>query len=119
MAGHEDVDLRPFFPQKADGTFNAATVNIVLSASSQQVALSVPKNQGDPEIPSTVRVVSIGTVGGFIEFGVDSSITAAAATGIPILPNSDKTFLLPKGITNVAAIGAAGSTIYFTPGHGT
>jgi hypothetical protein len=52
----------------------------------------------------------------FIEFG-DSSVTAALATGTPILPGTIMTFSIAASVTTMAAIGTAG-TLYVTCGHG-
>jgi hypothetical protein len=87
------------------------TVNIVLSAASQAIALTPTVDSG-----ASVRVVVIGTETAFLNFG-DSAVVATAAAGMPVMANSAEVFA--KGsATHVAAIGAVGSTVYLTTGAG-
>jgi hypothetical protein len=87
----------------------AATVNIALSSASQRVQFQTGNTS------KHCRVVNSGTVIAFIEFG-SVAVVAAAATGNPVLPNTEVIFSAPYPYA--AAIGAAGSTVYFTPGEG-
>ena len=52
----------------------------------------------------------------FIKFG--SVTVEAAVTDTPILPGTVQVFTIPLDATNVAAIGTAGTTLYFTSGEG-
>lgn len=64
----------------------------------------------------SVRVVNVGSVTVFIEFG-GSAITAAVATGMPIVAGATEVFYGRHQY--VAAITGSGSAvIYFTPGNG-
>lgn len=68
--------------------------------------------------PQQVEVNSpSGNAIAFIKFGVGSG-TVAALTDIPILPGTVQVFTPSPGVTHVAAIGTAGSTVYFTVGIG-
>jgi hypothetical protein len=93
----------------------ASTVNISVSASTQRVKIT--RHEGRLQ----VCVVNNGTATVWIEFG-DVTITAALATGMPVLPGTTRGFTVdaPDGGDVYAAAIAAGSTgsIYFTPGTG-
>lgn len=100
--------MRPFTPEPA------ATANISVSASSQNVALGIPRG------PRQVRVMNNGTATAWVNFGL-AGVTAAVATGIPIGPGVTEVLTLPDfGGPAFAAAIAAGATgsIYFTPGVG-
>lgn len=90
----------------------AGTVSRTVNSGSQSVALKVLA------APQSVQVIvsspSTNAIA-FIEFG-DSTVTASASTGTPILPGSIQTFTVGDA-TYVAAIGSAG-TLYFTSGYG-
>jgi len=95
----------PFTPM------TAGTVSRTVSGSSAAVALAKTGN------PQTVLVTSpTANAIAFIEFG-DSTVTAAAATGLPILPGTVMVLSVPPAVTHMAAIGSAG-TLYVTCGHG-
>ena len=65
----------------------------------------------------SIRIVNSGTNVIFINIGT-STVTAAVATGMPILPYSVETFMLGKDDTHVAAIcSATGNTLYITTGE--
>lgn len=87
------------------------TVSRTVSSSSASVQLN---GVGDG---ATILVTNIGSEIAYIEFG-NSTITATAATGVPILAGSQ----IPLNVgqpTHVAAITASGTTtLKFTTGHG-
>ena len=85
-----------------------ATVNAVMDGSDKTLAIAA----GDAG--RSVRLVNSGTAVIFWRY------TSAATTGasVPLLPNSVEVFDLPGGVTAIHAIGAAGSTLYATPGFG-
>lgn len=97
----------------------AGTANIAATTTSANVALPIPSN-GVGERPQ-VRIYNSSSSVAFIAFG-DSSVTAAAATGIPVHSNATdipEKFTVPFGATHVACILATGSgTVYFTSGFG-
>ena len=97
-------------------TAGASTVNIVVSASSQ--AVQVQPNTNPSPLSYQVRVFNSGTNITYIAFGT-SAVTVTTATGLPIAPNSVEVFTIPLNGLYAAAIGgAAGNTIFFTPGDG-
>jgi hypothetical protein len=88
----------------------------------QSTTLSVSTSSNRVAIPSNPMQVRLSTNGAdavcFVEFG-DSSVTAAASTGMRMGPGSIEVFSIPLGATHVAAITASGSaTLYVTPGAG-
>ena len=96
----------------------ASTVQINVSASNQRVQLgnsaNAPKKRN-----RDIRVFNEGTATVWIEFGIDNTVAAAVATGMPIPAGAVEVF---TGISaNYVAAIAAGSTgkIYFTAGDGT
>ncbi len=98
-------NTEPFTPM------TAGTVSRTVSGSTAAVALAKTGN------PQTVMVQSpAANAIAFIEFG-DSTVTAAAATGTPILPGAIMVFTVAAAVTHMAAIGSAG-TLYVTVGHG-
>ena len=88
------------------------TVNLTVTGSTGSVAVTRP----GVGIQS-IRVVNNGSNVAFINIG-DSTVTAATATSMPILPYSAETFMLGKEDTHVAAIaGTTGNTLYITTGE--
>lgn len=99
------MNSEPFSP------VTTGTVSRTVSGTSARVALA---KTGSPQ---TVMVSSpAGNAIAFIEFG-DSTVASVAATGMPILPGAIMIFTVAASVTDVAAIGSAG-TLYFTCGHG-
>lgn len=88
----------------------AGTVSRTVTGSSANVALAKAANQVVVTSPSTNSIA-------FIAFGTSSSVTAAV-TDTPILPGTVQVFSTGVNITYVAAIGTAGTTLYFTSGEG-
>lgn len=87
------------------------TVSRTVTSSTARVALS---KTGSPQ---TVMVTSpSGGNIAFINFG-DVTVTAAV-TDTPVLPGAIMVFSVGADVTNVAAIGSATTTLYFTCGHG-
>lgn len=99
-------NTEPFTPA------SQGTVNLAVTGTTGRVVLA---KTGSPQ---TVMVTSApgGNIA-FIEFG-DVTVVSVAATGTPILPGAIMVFAVGAGITNVAAIGSATTTLYFTSGHG-
>ena len=96
--------LNPFTP--------AGTVSRAVTGTTASVALS-------KAVLNQVMVTSAaGNAIAFIKFGI--STVEAAATDTPILPGTVMVFTVPSGglTTHVAAIGTAGTTLYFTSGEG-
>jgi hypothetical protein len=92
-----------------------ATVNVAASGTTGSVALtSIGEMQGS----RTVRVANSGSVAAWIAFG-GSSVTAAAASGIPVLGGETVVLEVSPKATHVAAItGGTAATVYFTSGKG-
>lgn len=99
------VNTEPFTPM------SAGTVSRTVSGTTANVALA------KSGVPQTLLIQSLpsGAIA-FIEFG-NSTVTAVAATGTPILPGVVMVFAVGPDVTTMAAIGSAG-TIYVTCGHG-
>lgn len=94
--------LAPFTP--------AGTVSLAVTGASGRVALAKSGlNQVVVTSPGSSAIA-------FITIG-DSAGTAAV-TDTPILPGTVQTFTIPTTATHVAAIGTAGTTLYFTVGEG-
>lgn len=93
------------------------TANLSVSTSSSRVAkTALPTNSGGAT--HELRLVNTGSVVVFVEFG-DSAVTAAVATGMPILPGTVESFQLNAAQTHIAAITASGTaTLYATTGLG-
>lgn len=64
----------------------------------------------------TVRIVNSGSATVFLEFGKDATVTADAATSMPMLGGTIETFLLRNDITHIAATGGDGD-VYITTGE--
>jgi hypothetical protein len=93
-----------------------STVTRTVTTSSARVALTDPGIFGGK---FQVRVANTGAYKAFIEFG-GSSVTAAVATSMPILPSNVEIFTIAPGDTNIAAICDTGetATLYITSGFG-
>lgn len=90
-----------------------ATVNIVVSAASQRVAVSARSG-------GSIRVQNNGTATVWIDFGT-VAVAASLAASMPVGAGVTEVFQCPDvgSAINVAAIAAgATGTIYFTPGEG-
>lgn len=101
--------IRPFGQM-----FGQKTVNVTVGTASANVAVPAP-NIG----VRSVRLVNSGSNLIFVEFGRDNTIVATTTGSMPMLPNTERIFLLPNDVTYVAAIsGTAGNTLYVTVGEG-
>lgn len=98
--------INPFTPN------SAGTVSATVAATTANIALS----KGGVNQQIMVQSLAANAVA-FINFG-DSTVTAATATGTPILPGQIYLFTVGANVTNVATIGTAGNTLYFTSGIG-
>lgn len=94
----------------------AVTVNLGVTAGSATVQV-LSANSVQDQKNYTFRVSNPGAAPVWIELG-PSTVTAALATGIPILTGQTEKFAVAPGTTHVAAIGTAAGpvTIYVTPG---
>lgn len=100
------MQIRPF-------NYRGNTINLAVTATSQNIALT----QGGVGT-STVRVVNVGTNLIFFLLGKDNTVVVSATNGVPILPNSSETFLVPNDCLYIAVISSAvGNTAYFTTGE--
>lgn len=100
------IITRPFEPK-------GVTVNLAVTASTQSLALT-RAGMGT----QTVRLAVAGTDPVFVTFGVDG-VEATTTDSMYLLPNSVETFLLPRGVTHIAAISSGtASTLYATTGEG-
>jgi len=91
---------------------SAGTVNATVAATTANIALS------KTAVNQQIMVQSLaGNAVAFINFG-NSTVTVATATGTPILPGQIYLFTVGADVTNVATIGTAGNTLYFTSGIG-
>lgn len=91
---------------------SAGTVNLSVTGSTARVPLSIV-SQSQQVMVTSPAANNIA----FIEFG-SSTVVAVAATGTPILPGAIMVFTVGQTVTNVAAIGSATTTLYFTCGAG-
>ena len=97
--------IRPFMPK-------GNTVNLSVGVATGSIAVTRP-GMGI----QSIRIANNGSNVIFITIG-SSTVTAAIATSMPILPYSVETFMLGKDDTHVAAISAlAGNTLYITTGE--
>lgn len=99
--------MRAFEPAGASAQVTAGI------GGSDRIALSV--------LPSTakkrVRVTNIGTVVAYVNFG-SNTVTAAVATGHPILPGSFQDLVVPQGATHMAAVvGSTTAVVIATEGY--
>lgn len=67
------------------------------------------------DVDGSVNLVVSGTAVAFVR--VDGT-TPTTSNAKPLLADTDSTLQLPVGSTTVKLIGAAGSTVYVTPGRG-
>ena len=100
------MNILPFTPV-TNGTVNlsvtgtSGTVTLAKTAIGQQIMVTSP--------PTNAAA--------YIEFGT-SSVAAVAATSTPIQPGAIMVFTVGPTVTTAAAIGASGTTLYFTSGQG-
>lgn len=94
---------RAFEPQ-------GATQNAVMDGTAKTVTIAAA---GDRD--SSAHLCAIGTATVFVR--VDGT-TPTTANAIPVPAGASLVLSLPPGATTVKAIGAAGSTLYVTPGRG-
>lgn len=108
MTGY--VYVQAFGPRPAS-TVSLAVTNVTGNVQCNSFAA------GQTTRKRNIRLLNAGSATVFVEIGV-STVTAAVATGMPILPNTSEVFDGTLG-SHVAAITAAGTaTLYATPGDG-
>lgn len=101
------ADVFPMSPVKT------GTVTISCTNSSSATTLPTTILQ-----QSNLEIQNNGSVVVFVETG-SSSITAAVATGYPILPGQSKVVTVDPTITSIACISGSGTqTVYVTVGKG-
>ncbi|WP_257834541.1 hypothetical protein [Burkholderia glumae] len=104
--------LGVFQPRGAQGTTPAATTNIAVTASVQQLAL--PSTTAES---TTMRLTNSGTQTVFWSYGAASGLTVS--NGVPVLANTVEEFTVPGGVSQISVIASAtGSTLYATLGDG-
>lgn len=97
--------LNPFTP-------GGTTSTIAVTTSSARVALTRGMSQ-----QVQVTVVAGGSIA-FVAFG-NSTVSAAVATSVPVLPGTYRIFSVAPDVTHVAAITSTSTaTLYATPGNG-
>lgn len=85
------------------------TQNSVMDGTAKTITIA---RQSD--VDGSVNLVVDGSVKAFVRLdGTAPTISNAK----PLLPGTDQTLALPVGSTTVKLIGAAGSTVYVTPGR--
>lgn len=88
----------------------AATQNVAMDGTAKTITVAAAGDRN-----CVVNIVVDGTATAFVR--VDG-VTAATTTAKPLLANTDQNISMPLGMTTVKLIGAAGSTVYVTPGKG-
>jgi hypothetical protein len=87
------------------------TQNEAVTTSAETISLSAKLN----DIDGSVRLLVIGTQTVFVRLDGTAPTTA---NGIPLRPDQPETFAMPTGGLDIKHIaGAAGSTLYVTPGR--
>jgi hypothetical protein len=90
----------------------AATVTVAATTTSGSTRVALVGNGPN------VTLTSAGTANAFCEIG-DSAVTAAVATGFPVLAGTVMTLGRVSGTTHIACITAASTaTVYATTGEG-
>lgn len=87
-----------------------ATQNSAMDGTAKTVTIAAAGDRN-----SVVNLVCSGTAVAFVRIDGTTPTTTNAK---PLLANSDQNISLPPGATTVKLIGAAGSTVYVTPGRG-
>jgi hypothetical protein len=95
--------LRPFKP-------TGATQNSVMDGTAKTITIA---RQSD--VNGSVNLTVVGTAIAFVTLDGTTPTTSNAK---PLINNSDSTLEMPSGKLEVKLIGAAGSTVYVTPGRG-
>jgi hypothetical protein len=95
--------FKPFKP-------TGATQNSVMDGTAKTITID---RQSD--VDGSVNIVVVGTATAFVR--VDGT-TPTTSNAKPLLANTDSTLQMPSGGLTVKLIGAAGSTVYVTPGRG-
>lgn len=101
------AQLNPFTPNTAQST----TVSVTTSSATTTLPTTVA-------FATNIELQNVGANTVFVEFGT-SSVTAAVATGYPILSGQSKIITVPNTTTSIAAItGTSTSTLYVSIGKG-
>jgi hypothetical protein len=95
--------FKPFKP-------TGATQNSVMDGTAKTITI---ERQSD--VDGSVNLVVVGTSTAFVRL---DGVTPTTSNAKPLLAGTDSTLGLPAGATTVKLIGAAGSTVYVTPGRG-
>lgn len=89
---------------------NGDTQNVAMDGTAKTITIA---RQSD--IEGSVNLVVVGTATAFVRLDGTVPTTSNAK---PLLASTDQSIGLPAGSTTVKLIGAAGSTVYVTPGTG-
>lgn len=96
--------IRPFEP--TDATQNAA-----MDGTAKTITLASKVSDAD----GAVNIVVVGTATAFVRL---DGVTPTTSNAKPLVAQSDQCLGMPAGGLEVKLIGAAGSTVYVTPGRG-
>lgn len=86
-----------------------ATQNVAMDGTAKTITIA---RLSDRE--GSVNLVCAGTAVAFVRLDGTTPTTSNAK---PLLANTDQTLTMPTGKLEVKLIGAAGSTVYVTPGR--
>jgi hypothetical protein len=95
--------FKPFKP-------TGATQNSVMDGTAKTITLD---RQSD--VDGSVNLVVVGTATVFVRL---DGVTPTTSNAKALLAGTDSTLQMPSGALTVKLIGAAGSTVYVTPGRG-
>lgn len=89
---------------------------ITISATTSSAATALPTVGADNQ--RQIEIQNAGAANVFVETG-SSTITAATASGYPILPGQSKVITIQRTVTHIATISASGTqTLYVSTGIG-
>lgn len=97
------ITIRPFEPL-------GDTQNVAMDGTAKTITLTEKLSDKD----GTVNLVVIGTATAFVRLDGTTPTTSNAK---PLAAGSDQCLAMPTGKLEVKLIGAAGSTVYVTPGR--
>jgi hypothetical protein len=87
-----------------------ATQNSVMDGTAKTITIAATSDRD-----GVVNIVVVGSATAFVTVDARVPTTSNAK---PLLANTDQNISMPVGKTTVKLIGAAGSTVYVTPGRG-
>jgi hypothetical protein len=112
------VDPAPLIPFRPTGA-GSSTIACGTASTATALPVSVASVDNAGVLNAQLEVQNEGTVTVYIEPGTTSGITAAVASGYPVMQGQSKAITVGISVTHIACISKSGTqTVYISVGRG-